>query len=162
MNSHRNFHTGRGPARGCDMWDAFSAAVTGDAAALRSLLDRDPNLYRAGYWYTPPIYFAVREGQLEAVRVLLDAGSDPAAVGLTGEDLITVARDRGYEEVACLLEDVRDRSDRSTRIDTTPVDHAIHAAAAAGDWVVCVRCSMPSQSLSIAVTVRGARRCIVQ
>jgi ankyrin repeat protein len=120
-------------SRGCDIWDAFSAAVTGDAAALRRLLDRDPNLYRAGYWYTPPIYFAVREGHLEAVRVLLDAGSDPTAVGLTGEDLITVARDRGYEEVACLLEDVRDRSDRSTRIDTTPVDHAIHAAAAAGD-----------------------------
>ena len=120
-------------SRGCDIWDAFSAAATGDAAALRRLLDRDPNLYRAGYWYTPPIYFAVREGHLEATRVLLDAGSDPAAVGLTGEDLITVARDRGYEAIARLLEDVRDRRGPATRIDTTPVDHAIHAAAAAGD-----------------------------
>lgn len=124
-------------SRGCDIWDAFSAAVRGDAAALRRLLDRDPNLYRAGYWYTPPIYFAVREGHVEAVRVLLDAGSDPAAVGLTGEDLITVARDRGYEAVARLLEDVRDgrgpATRPGTRIDTTPVDHPIHAAAAAGD-----------------------------
>src|SRR6185503_17613053 len=120
-------------SRGCDIWDAFSAAATGDAAALRRLLDRDPNLYRAGYWYTPPIYFAVRQGHLEATRVLLDAGSDPAAVGLTGEDLITVARDRGYEAIARLLEDVRDRRGPATRIDTTPVDHPIHAAAAAGD-----------------------------
>ena len=30
--------------RGCDVWDAICAAVTGDAVALRRLLERDPNL----------------------------------------------------------------------------------------------------------------------
>lgn len=116
--------------RGCDVWDAISAAVTGDAAALRRLLERDPNLYRAEYWYTQPIHFAVREGHLEAVRVLLGAGADPAAVGLSGEDLTTVARDRGHEAVARLLEEVRDRRGSTT---PAPADHAIHVAAAAGD-----------------------------
>jgi len=29
---------------------------------------------RAEYWYTPAIHFAVREGHLEAVRLLLEAG----------------------------------------------------------------------------------------
>src|SRR2546428_13334069 len=67
--------------RGCDVWDAICAAVAGDAEALRRLLERDPNLYRAGYWYTQPIHFAVREGHLEAVRVLLEAGAGPGAGG---------------------------------------------------------------------------------
>lgn len=97
--------------RGCDVWDAIGAAVTGDADALRRLLERDPNLYRAGYWYTQPIHFAVREGHLDATRVLLDAGADPAAARL-GEDLVTVARDRGHEAVAELLEERRARRGR--------------------------------------------------
>src|SRR6266704_2731691 len=118
--------------RGCDVWDAICAAVAGDAEALRRLLGRDPNLYRAGYWYTPPIHFAVREGHLEAVRVLLEAGADPAAVALSGESLITVARDRGHEAVARLLEEVRAERGR-TAPDLAGADHAIHLAAAAGD-----------------------------
>ncbi|MFQ5740043.1 MAG: ankyrin repeat domain-containing protein [Acidobacteriota bacterium] len=112
------------------MWEAIWAAVSGDADALRRLLERDPNLYRAEYAYTQPIHFAVREGHLEAVRVLLQAGADPAAVGLSGEDLITGARDRGHETVARLLEETRARR---SRIPPAPADPAIHVAAAAGD-----------------------------
>jgi ankyrin repeat protein len=116
--------------RGTDVWDAICAAVTGDVAALRRLLARDPNLYRAEYWYTQPIHFAVREGHLEAVRVLLDAGADPAALALDGEDLTTIARDRGHEAVARLLEDVRALRERTA---PAAADHPIHDAAAAGD-----------------------------
>src|SRR6266446_4296499 len=115
-----------------DVWDAICAAATGDAEALRRLLARDPNLYRAEYWYTPPIHFAVREGHLEAVRVLLEAGADPAAMGLSGDSLITVARDRGHEAVARLLETTKDQRGR-TAPDPARADHRIHAAAVAGD-----------------------------
>jgi ankyrin repeat protein len=118
--------------RGCDVWDAITAAVNGDAPALGRLLARDPNLYRAEYWYTQPIHFAVREGHLDATRVLLDAGADADAVGLGGEDPITFARDRGHEAVARLLEEVRDRRGRTTAAGR-PADHPIHVAAAAGE-----------------------------
>ena len=43
--------------------------IAGDAAALRRLLERDPNLSR----YNQPIHFAAREGHIEALRLLLDA-----------------------------------------------------------------------------------------
>jgi ankyrin repeat protein len=120
--------------RGCDIWDTICAAASGDAAALRGLLERDPNLYRAEYWYTQPIHFAVREGHVEAVGVLLDAGADPAAVSIIGDDLVTVARDRGNEAVARLLEEARlHRNGGRTATADTPADHPIHVAASAGD-----------------------------
>jgi len=117
--------------RGCDVWDTMVAAEGGDAGALLELLANDPNLYRAEYWYTQPIHFAVREGHLEATRVLLDAGADPRVERLGGDDLLTVARDRGHEAVARLLEDARRHSGAEPA--GMEADHPIHAAADAGD-----------------------------
>jgi uncharacterized protein len=113
-------------SRGCDVWDAICAAESGDGDALRRILDRDGNLYR----YNQPIHFAVREGHVEAVRVLLDAGADPTQVGMNGDDLVTVARDRGHDAVAQLLEDVRVQRGSSM---PAVADHPIHIAAEAGD-----------------------------
>lgn len=120
-------------SRACDVWSAITAAASGDVEALRSFLARDPNLYRAEYWYTQPIHFAVREGHLEAVRVLLDAGADPAGVGLSGEDLVTIARDRGHEAVALLLEEASARRKHTAPAASGSADHPIHAAAEADD-----------------------------
>jgi ankyrin repeat protein len=116
--------------RGSDVWDAIRASASGDVAGLRRLLAREPDLYRAGYWYTQPIYYAVREGHPEAVRVLLDAGADPAEIGMRGEDLVTVARDRGHESIASILEEAIRGNARNVPADA---DHEIHAAAEAGD-----------------------------
>jgi ankyrin repeat protein len=118
--------------RGCDIWDTLQAAATGDVPALVRLLMRDPNLYRAEYWYTQPIRFAVREGHIEAVRILLDAGADPGLVGMSGEDLITLAWDRGHEPVARLLESSRAERGRIAAANRS-TNHPIHEAAAAGD-----------------------------
>src|SRR5580693_6800419 len=81
-------------AAGQDIWDTITAAATGDTSTLQRLLERDPGLGRAQYWYTPPIHFAVREGHIDAVRMLLEAGADPEWNGYHDGDLIVMARDR--------------------------------------------------------------------
>ena len=107
------------------IWDALTASDNGDVDTLRRLLERDPRLSRAEYWYTPAIHFAVREGRPAAVQLLLDAGADPEWNGLHDGSLIAMARDRGHAEIARLLEAARDRRGRVVpRSD----GHPIHAA----------------------------------
>lgn len=115
-------------SRGCDVWDIIHAARTGDVEALRRLLDRDPNLSR----YGEPLHFAVREGHLEAVQILIGAGADADLVGPGGENLATVARDRGHEAVAVFMETVRARGARAVPADVTP-PHPIYTAAISND-----------------------------
>ena len=113
-------------AEGDIVWNALTASDDGDLDALRRLLDDDPRLSRAEYWYTPAIHFAVREGHPEAVRLLLDAGADPEWNGLHDGSLIVMARDRGHDEVARLLEQTRDRRGRVLAGgDSEPIHAAI-------------------------------------
>jgi ankyrin repeat protein len=123
---------GEWSCRGRDIWDAFCAADAGDADALREVLARDPNLYRAEYWYTPPIHFAVRAGRLEPTRLLLDAGSDPAWRSMAGDDLATLARERGHDSLVRLLEHEA-RRQQGVPKPKQPSDDPIVAAAKAGD-----------------------------
>ena len=112
------------------VWDAITASEDGDVDTLRRLLERDRGLSRAEYWYTPAIHFAVREGHLEAVTLLLDAGADPEWNGLHDVSLIDMARERGHADVARLLEEVRDRRGR---VLAGPASHPIHEAIARED-----------------------------
>jgi ankyrin repeat protein len=114
---------------GHDIWATLTASAAGDVAALRRLLDRSPELSRAQYWYTQPMHFAVRSGHLKAVQMLLDAGADPEWNGYHEGSLIEMARDRGHESVARLLEDARQRMGRVA----PGADHPIHRAAQLGD-----------------------------
>jgi ankyrin repeat protein len=125
---------------GSVIWNALAASDEGDIVALRELIERDPRLSRAEYWYTPAIHFAVREGHAEAVQLLLDAGADPEWNGLHDGSLIVMARDRGHLQIARLLEAARDRRgrvlagsdshpihDAITRDDTTEVQRLLDA-----------------------------------
>jgi ankyrin repeat protein len=114
------------------VWEVITAANSGDTTSLRRLLDRDPSLSQKGYFYTPPIHFAVREGHRDVVEMLLAAGADPEWNGHYGSSLIEMARERGHEAVAALLEKTRDSRGR-TAPSQTRADHAIHAATQAGD-----------------------------
>ena len=89
---------------GVDVWAMFCAARTGDTAALKTLLAKEPALVQCHYIYRTPLYFAVRENQLEAAQLLLDKGADP--IGLAVNDsLLEIAADRGFAQMQKLLED---------------------------------------------------------
>jgi ankyrin repeat protein len=115
---------------GRDVWDTITAAAAGDTLTLQRLMERDPSLSRAEYFYAPPIHFAVREGHGEAVRILLEAGAAESEWnGCDLDGLIEIAKDRSYEEIALLLDEVRRR-----RRPVAPLeDHPIHAFAERGD-----------------------------
>ena len=101
--------------RGTETWAMILACLTGNVGRIEALLERDPNLVRAEYWYTQPLHFAVREGHLDAVRVLLKEGADPGFVRNAGEDLVTVARDRLHEEVAIEIQQALNERAATTR-----------------------------------------------
>ena len=111
------------------VWAVITAAASGDAAALRRLFERDSRLARVEYWYTQPMHFAVRSGHVEAVQVLIDAGADPEYNAYYDGSLIEMARERGHESVARVLEDARQRMGRVAPGE----DHPIHRAAQSND-----------------------------
>jgi ankyrin repeat protein len=113
-----------------DVWNTILAASTGDMTTLRQLLARNPQLARAEYWYSPVLHFAVREGHVDAVRLLLETGADPESNGLNDRNLIEMAAERGHAEIVTLLEQARDQRGRVRR---QTEDHAIHRAAARGE-----------------------------
>ena len=110
-----------------DIWAMLCAALMGDAGRVRALAKRAPDLVRAEYWYTQPLHFAVREGHSDVVRALLDLGADPSYRRYAHEPLATVARDRGHEGVARIIEDAR------AALGLGGEPHEVHTAATAGD-----------------------------
>ena len=87
-------------------WELFCASGAGDMARVRALLERDPRLVNAQYWYQFPIHMAVRENHAEVVELLLQAGADPGQSRYTynsWDKLLAIAEERGYREVQALL-----------------------------------------------------------
>lgn len=115
---------------GCEPADIRSmlcAALEGDVDRVRALARREPNLVRAEYWYTQPLHFAVREGHAEVVVALLELGADATYRRYGHEPLATVARDRGHEDVAEIMEQAR----TARGLGSGPDD--VHTAASEGD-----------------------------
>src|SRR5262245_24154989 len=107
---------------GREIWETLVASSQGDVVSLRRLIDKNPVLSRAEFWYTPAIHFAVREGHIDAVRLLLDAGADPESNGLYDGSVIDMAKDRGHAAIAVVLERERDRRHRTI---AEPVHHQV-------------------------------------
>jgi ankyrin repeat protein len=88
---------------GTDVWELSCAAISGDLDTVKQLLDKDSSLARCQHAYRTPIYFAVRENQLEVAAFLLERGANPLSL-VVGDSLLDICRDRGYEEMQELLE----------------------------------------------------------
>jgi len=91
------------PGRGSDVWELFCACVRGDLPAVKQLLASDSSLARCQHAYRTPLYFAVRENRIDVVQLLLDRGADPLSLAVN-DSLLDICRDRGYLELASLLE----------------------------------------------------------
>ena len=98
-----------------DVWRMLSACREGDCARVHALLDRCPHLVLCDYNYMSPLHLAVREGHLPLVRDLVAKGAaNPNYVTYPyRETLTTVALDRGYGEIARVLEDAYTTADRT-------------------------------------------------
>ena len=124
-----------GTGRGNDTWEVLTAARDGDVARLGVLLDRNRTLANAAYWYATPLQFAVREGRLAAVELLIDAGADIFHCSLYGQEtLLQMALDRGHLDVAD-----RVRAELRRRASSDGTRHPIHDAVAAADLAVVDR-----------------------
>src|SRR5687768_14029993 len=90
------------PGRGGDVWELLCACIAGDVSAVQRLLERDPALVRCQYVYRTPLYFAVRENQLDVARLLLERGADPLSLAVN-DSLLDICRDRVYADMEQLL-----------------------------------------------------------
>ncbi|MFT3823376.1 MAG: ankyrin repeat domain-containing protein [Chitinophagaceae bacterium] len=89
--------------KGTDVWTMFCAAIAGDVTTINTLLQKEPALVRSAYDYHTPMYFAVRENQPAAVKLLLQHGASPTDSG-TSDTLLQMAQDRGFTEIEELLQ----------------------------------------------------------
>ena len=112
-----------------DVFRMFVAARAGDLAEVKALITRAPALAVVEYNYTPPIHFAVREGHLPIVQLLIAQGADLAYRSYPFQDsLLMMAEDREHAGVAALL-----REHLSRRFALATGTNDIIDAARAGD-----------------------------
>jgi len=87
-----------------DVFGMFVAARAGDLKHIRLSIARAPGLALVEYNYTPPIHFAVREGHLAIVKLLIERGADLAYRSYPFQDsLLTIAEDHEHADVITLL-----------------------------------------------------------
>ena len=108
-----------------EVWAMLSAAHSGNIAVAQELMAQRPELATCQYNYTPPLHFAVREGHLALVRALVDRRAyDPGYKSYPfGDTLLTIARDRGFDEIATVLEGALGRGLAHKWVETGEIDY---------------------------------------
>jgi hypothetical protein len=109
-----------------DVWEMLSASRDGDLDGMTQLIARRRELSTCQFNYTPPLHFAVREGHLPLVRVLVEHKAlDPSYKTYPfGESLLTMAQDRGDDEIARFLQDALANPDLTRKwVETGEIDY---------------------------------------
>jgi hypothetical protein len=109
-----------------EVWEMLSASREGDLDGMRQLIARRPELATCQFNYTPPLHFAVREGHMPLVRVLVEHKAlDPSYKTYPfGDSFLTMAQDRGYDEIARFLLDALANPDLTRKwVETGEIDY---------------------------------------
>lgn len=89
-------------------WTALHyAAASGSLAIIRRLLEESAFIDAESPNRTTPLMMAARAGHMEAVRLLLDEGADPALRNELGLHAADFARAQGHDELARQLDALR-------------------------------------------------------
>ena len=108
------------------VWETLEAARDGRLERLEELLAACPSLVHSEYNYMPPLHLAVREEHIAVVKLLLGRGAANPKYETYPyrESLITVAEDRGLDEIAALLRDALGAVDPTVEIrDSGEIDY---------------------------------------
>jgi ankyrin repeat protein len=89
-----------------EVWEMLSASYAGELDSVEKLVDRNARLLTCQYDYTSPLHLAVREGHVKLVGFLIERGAlDPSyRTHPFLDSLITVAGDRGFDDVKQILQ----------------------------------------------------------
>lgn len=70
---------------------------------VKAAVDLSPRLLTCQYDYTSPLHFAVREGHVEMVKLLLESGADPNKSGAPWSMPLVLARKKNQVQVEVVL-----------------------------------------------------------
>lgn len=108
------------------VWEILAASKEGNLAKVQELVAGCADLIYAQYNYTPPIHFAVREGHKDLVKYLLEKGAHSPEYKFYPfqESLQVIARDRGLDDIADMLDEyAADESISKFRGDNGEIDY---------------------------------------
>lgn len=106
MNTE-NYIFGPEVINGHDAWALFNAAAVGDLSRVQTLVDRDPALVHAQYWYQFPLHMAAKEGHTDVVQYLIEHGAELGKSRYTyncWDKLLVEVDRRGHTTVKRLIE----------------------------------------------------------